>query len=397
MNIKLILIGLLLVLFSTQVFALSNAKLVAYYKFDETSGNGADATANARTMTNINTATYGAGKINNSVILNGSNQYLTNSSFPTTHNNGFSFAAWVKATDYTPDSFKSILWQKESGSFGQITLVIRPTGVIEMSVGNGLASVKARTTTTLTNGTWYHVVGTVLNNGDVKIYLNGNLEDTAAYAGIMANLTSKILIGASETQEGSIKSYFDGQIDEVAIFDRELTQQDITDLYNGDKGLTYPFESVSFTYNINKSEAKIYLTDTSTFPVITDWNWLVDGLSISTDQNTSFSVVSNTDYNVCLIINTGEYSYCSTINSGILFGRGFFKMYDSANNELDGVGYSINPALNGVSSGVLTDNNLDLNLQAITSQNYTFTFTKSDYTTLSFTLPLTQYTDLSKE
>ena len=42
-----------------------NTNILASWKFDESSGNASDSSGNGKTLTNINTIAYVAGKVNN--------------------------------------------------------------------------------------------------------------------------------------------------------------------------------------------------------------------------------------------------------------------------------------------------------------------------------------------
>lgn len=105
----------------------------------------------------------------------------------------------------------------------------------------------------------------------------------------------------------------------------------------------------------------------------------------SGDHNIQYFSTDNSDNN-----ETIKTSYFTT------YGAGKFTFYDeNPLNLLNSINYTITPSINGVSSGTTDGNTLDLNLQGITTGTYTFTFKKPDYTTLSFVLPLTQYTDFN--
>lgn len=75
-------------------------------------------------------------------------------------------------------------------------------------------------------GVWYFVVGTY-DGSDLKIYVNGNLENTASHGGDLVTSTSDLNIGRRTSND----RFFDGTIDEVAIFDRALSSQEIEDIY----------------------------------------------------------------------------------------------------------------------------------------------------------------------
>ena len=80
------------------------------------------------------------------------------------------------------------------------------------------------TGTTLVAGTTYHVVAT-FSGTSLKIYVDGALRGTTAR-------TTAIPDNASGVNVGVGGSYFDGTIDEVAVYSYELTGQQVTEHYN---------------------------------------------------------------------------------------------------------------------------------------------------------------------
>jgi len=96
--------------------------------------------------------------------------------------------------------------------------------------------------------TWYHVVGT--NDGtNSKIYINGALAGTAAQ-GNPAGPTGDLKIGLCSTQSQSYR-YWDGLIDEVAIWNDALTADEITALYNSGNGLDASSNSGNYSSSSN--------------------------------------------------------------------------------------------------------------------------------------------------
>ena len=87
--------------------------------------------------------------------------------------------------------------------------------------------------TALTEGTWHHIVctadGTTSANG-VKMYINGSqvAQATAAATGIR-NSSVPLRIG---TTSGTPSYHFDGDIDEVAIWNKALALEDVQTIYN---------------------------------------------------------------------------------------------------------------------------------------------------------------------
>ncbi len=78
---------------------------------------------------------------------------------------------------------------------------------------------------------WYHVVGTY-NNNSIKIYVNGQLEGSEKIGSVIPYVGSTPLtIGYFPyTESGSFS--FNGLIDEVRIYNRALSDSEVTQLYN---------------------------------------------------------------------------------------------------------------------------------------------------------------------
>jgi hypothetical protein len=93
--------------------------------------------------------------------------------------------------------------------------------------------------TTLSANTWYHVA-LVYNGTDIRLYLNGSLDSNGAnnpltYSSGIYNGTGDFAIGS----RGNVDDFFDGQIDEVAVFNRALSADEIQEIYeNGLNGVT---------------------------------------------------------------------------------------------------------------------------------------------------------------
>ena len=76
---------------------------------------------------------------------------------------------------------------------------------------------------------WYHAVG-VYDNADLKLYVNGSLEDSVPIAqGGDIDTTSNILAIGTWS---SFVDYFDGLIDEVKIYNRALDADEVLARYN---------------------------------------------------------------------------------------------------------------------------------------------------------------------
>ena len=80
--------------------------------------------------------------------------------------------------------------------------------------------------TTLSTGVWYHVA-VVYSSNTVIIYLNGNADSSSITTTMGTFTTANPIIGLSYNNK-----YFDGLIDEVAIFNTALSAEKITQIYD---------------------------------------------------------------------------------------------------------------------------------------------------------------------
>lgn len=84
--------------------------------------------------------------------------------------------------------------------------------------------------TTYNDGNWHNAVFTrEVSSGDLKLYINGSLVvTTPSVTSALDNETQNTYIGA-DTQPAE---YFDGDIDEVAIWNKALELADVQTIYN---------------------------------------------------------------------------------------------------------------------------------------------------------------------
>lgn len=227
--------------------------LQAYYKFDESSGNASDSSGNGNTLTNNNTATFSAGKINNGADLeDSSSQYFSAADSASLDITGdLSFSGWVKVESapalntqhsvFNKDGIAagtrsySLWYRNEGGTLKFETYLFQSDATydhIQWNVDLGTATWKhVALVVTVANAAATECVlyidgisqgnGTVINNGGITSIQNG---------------TAELRLGRGHTTE-----YFDGMFDEFGLWSRALTQAEVIQLYNSTAGLAYPF------------------------------------------------------------------------------------------------------------------------------------------------------------
>jgi hypothetical protein len=85
-------------------------------------------------------------------------------------------------------------------------------------------------TTVVQTGRWYHIVGTYTASNQLKMYVNGVLENTVSIVGTTRGMNNNpFTIGQSAIWGGR---FFKGRIDEVGLFNRALSDAEVQSIYN---------------------------------------------------------------------------------------------------------------------------------------------------------------------
>jgi len=88
-----------------------------------------------------------------------------------------------------------------------------------------------------TAGEWHHAVATY--DGDtMQLYYDGALADTTSGRGILLDQSRAFLIGA-RSDAGSAGGFFSGSIDDVHIYNKVLTQDEVNQIMRGDTTLAW--------------------------------------------------------------------------------------------------------------------------------------------------------------
>jgi hypothetical protein len=76
---------------------------------------------------------------------------------------------------------------------------------------------------------WYNIVGTY-DGSNVKIYIDGVLKATTSATGSINNNTELMMLG--DAGYGGFSAILNGNLDEISIYSRGLTQIEVTSIYN---------------------------------------------------------------------------------------------------------------------------------------------------------------------
>ena len=189
---------------------------IAYYEMSDATDQTGSYDG---TPTNVNFNV--AGKFGNAGEFNGSSSYVLASSFMPTGSNPRSASAWVKTT--ISNANMTILFSGSSGSNNAFIFRILNGQLGIAFWGND----HDFTATGLTDGNWHHVVATY-DGSAAKVYLDGDLIGTGS-AGAVSTNSGNFAIGA---YNNGVDALFNGKIDQVRIFNRAITANEVTTLYN---------------------------------------------------------------------------------------------------------------------------------------------------------------------
>lgn len=219
--------------------------LVSYWKLDESStGVGAVTREDAHStndLTDNNTTASGTGKINNGADFEASNSErlsiadASQSGLDITGD--FSISLWASVESFSGDRTLVAKWLTTGNQRAYRFLLESNTSVRVDNSTDGTAANTIEgpiTTATINTGTFYHWVISV-SGGTASLYRNGSLVSTASIQSSNFNSSAEFTIGAI----GNPTNYFDGIIDEVAIWSRAITSDEVTEIYNGGSGLSY--------------------------------------------------------------------------------------------------------------------------------------------------------------
>lgn len=136
--------------------------------------------------------------------------------------NLLSVSCWVKTSTGT----KGILAIRVGTTPSQEAFSLTSSGEIRMN-----NFVRLTASTSFLDNQWHHIVvtyNTSLATDNLKIYIDGTLDNSAnRQVVIQGSGTNQLLIG-----EYRSSNFFNGNIDEVVVFNTELSASDITTIYN---------------------------------------------------------------------------------------------------------------------------------------------------------------------
>jgi len=212
--------------------------LQAHYEFE---GTYSDSSGNAHHGIGMGNPTFVAGKVGQAINLRGLNDYVEITGYKGVLGaNAFSITTWIK-TMYIGEDPQEIVYYGTHDSGQRCEFRVHTDGHIRM--GNGAGQVEGLID--VTDGGWHHVAATIKENAtnsssDVRIYLDGQDDTQESTDPDAFDLVADwdVTIGYRPSQNDR---FFMGEIDDVRIYDRALSQEEIVWLAGRIRAFDKPF------------------------------------------------------------------------------------------------------------------------------------------------------------
>ena len=194
-----------------------------------------------------------------SASFDGNGDYIdTNNTFSSTFTDSFSISVWIKVDDGQPSATKYICGSSNSSSEDEVFIKITTAGLLSFTTKSeddtGTEVTDAAVFVDNAND-WKHIVCTATKGGSgntaFAIYVNGSKVDSTNSSVLTvanhANFSTDIqfAIGALNNN-GTRQGYFDGAIDEFAIFNTALDSDAVSAIYNGGSPLNLTFDQGNY-------------------------------------------------------------------------------------------------------------------------------------------------------
>ncbi|HVV25624.1 MAG TPA: LamG domain-containing protein [Candidatus Saccharimonadales bacterium] len=201
--------------------------LIGWWKLN---GNLKDSTPYAHNGTAIGSpapTTDREGTTNGAYSFNGTTDYISvgsNSQFIPANNAPFSFSMWVQPTNLATSYNRSLLSDQAYPNIG-IRAGINVNGKFHLWSSEDGGTMNFAGATSLSVNQWYLLTATY-DGSTGRVYVNGKLDGSGSGT-VLSPANTAIFIGHISGVD-----YFQGSIADVRLYNRALSQSDITNLYN---------------------------------------------------------------------------------------------------------------------------------------------------------------------
>ena len=205
--------------------------LVAHWSFDENSGTTAHDSVGANHGT-VYGAAWTTGRIGGALGFNGTNDYVEMGDTVKNYlGTNYTVSAWIKTDTLSSSHTVAAYRDSEPGCSPFLFQLDQAYSDIQFMARDDFGHlVTATYSNALTTGNWYHVAG-VREGNILNVYVNG-VSGTPGSGTLTGAISSDNLkIGALLCHGSPVSWFFDGVIDDVRIYDKALSAEEIRQLY----------------------------------------------------------------------------------------------------------------------------------------------------------------------
>ncbi|MEW1893440.1 LamG-like jellyroll fold domain-containing protein [Streptomyces sp. NPDC085659] len=198
------------------------------WSLDENKGTkAADSGPNHKDLTLSEGTSWTTGVHGSALKFNGEGQYAETNGPVVDTTGDYTVSAWA-SLDALPGNYGTVVSQDGR----------RQENPFYLQYGQGAFAFstpgahRARAEMTPELGHWYHLVG-VRSGDQIKLYVDGKLASTAPAGS--ADVSSGALSVGRAKWSGNNTDFWNGSVDQVQVYDKALTDQEVTALYDGGK------------------------------------------------------------------------------------------------------------------------------------------------------------------
>ena len=197
--------------------------VVGMWLFDEGQGDiAADSSENGNDGTLKNEPKWVDGKFGNALSFDGVENCVVAPDSTILNPYPYTFIAWVKLNKYNPDAnVGAVVMGNYGGDVKGSIFYISNTGLLSIRVHPPSFTVTSSTAIPLKQ--WTHIA-TTFEETTLKVYVNGKEDGNGTSGGYAGGFLRPFAIAKASWSDGS---YVNGIIDEVGIFNKALTDDDI--------------------------------------------------------------------------------------------------------------------------------------------------------------------------
>lgn len=236
MRYKLPMLFVVLILAAPVSLAALDDGLAGYWKMDSGSGSTAFDDVGGEDG-DITGASWTTAKFKSGLYFDGSGDYVALSDWRVFDgSSSVSVSTWINPSSlsYSDDGHFSnhaqLVGKQGQGSDDNYELALLDTGEAGVYVDNG-NNIQV-TGGSIDTGSWYHVVSTY-GDGQLELYVNGDRVASSSASGSLVSNTHPLEFGGDSggNYGGGNYYWYDGKMDEIRIYSRELSSSEVQDLY----------------------------------------------------------------------------------------------------------------------------------------------------------------------